>query len=76
MARHSLSDPARRDWCQWHRCRHPSDFIYYGAGICERHWQAVCAETDRPSGTERDHAMAYVAAKLGLNAEDLTKKPS
>ena len=32
----------RADWCQWGHCQLPSDLIYLGAGLCEKHWAKIC----------------------------------
>lgn len=31
------TDSELRDWCQFRRCRRPSDAIYHGLGICSEH---------------------------------------
>jgi hypothetical protein len=36
-----------RDWCQERGCRAPSDVIYRGRGLCDRHWVALCAKQER-----------------------------
>lgn len=44
--------------CQWRKCGEPSEIVYLGLGLCEKHWVKVC-----DMSTEEAHK------KLGIKDE-------
>jgi len=32
----------RADKCQWTKCELPSEVVYLGSGLCEKHWIKIC----------------------------------
>jgi len=33
----------KTETCQWRKCGKPSDIIYLGRGLCEKHWTKICS---------------------------------
>lgn len=44
----------KKDFCQWPRCSRESGVIYYGQGLCDKHWnkgsEMSCAELKKKLG--------------------------
>ena len=32
----------KMDKCQWSKCGLPSEVVYLGSGLCEKHWIKIC----------------------------------
>ena len=32
----------RTDQCQYPGCNLPSEMVYLGAGLCDKHWEKIC----------------------------------
>lgn len=32
----------KADKCQWPKCELPSEVVYLGSGLCEKHWIKIC----------------------------------
>jgi len=44
-----LRDDEIRDRCCWKRCRQESDLIFYGAGLCDKHYGQACSVFKHPA---------------------------
>ena len=45
----------REDRCQYRKCGKPSEIVYLGCGLCEKHWVKIC---DMP--TEKAHKLLRI----------------
>ena len=56
----------RADKCQYRKCGKPSEIIYLGCGLCEKHWVKIC---DMPTEkAHKTHGIRFLFAmvKTGL----------
>ena len=57
--------------CDVRRCRQPAALCYYGAWLCETHWQELCADT----ASGEMHGSDWLRRMLPREGRGIVKMP-